>query len=246
LIRSEIPFHESVLVSSSPWSPRGLVLTIRSLVSVEKQRIMITRCWRPSLAIALATTLWIQESVAWLCTVPSVPCLSKEFLVGPPRVHDGILRLRMRSGYDAEGDSDEDDDEEDDDEPPSVDVKDFKAPTTSYGLFKGRSSPFARKAMGTSATSKARIYICQGCGSEFIKYWGRCPTCKGSSSLDEGAAVALHGSLISLAADESGFRMEHVARTRRPTTARGRFGSDASANLLFVGHIIRQSPVFVA
>jgi Rubredoxin metal binding domain len=141
--------------------------------------------------VALATTLWIQETVAWLCTVPSVPC----GLVIASRVTDAIFRLRMRSEYD-EPDTDEDDDE-DDDEPPSVDVKDFKAPTTSYGLFKGRSSPFARKAMGTSATSKARIYICQGCGSEFIKYWGRCPTCKGSSPLFEDASIVTLGSLVS-------------------------------------------------
>jgi Rubredoxin metal binding domain len=162
---------------------------------------MTVQGWRPWLTVALATTLRIQEAAAWLCTVPSVrSSLSRVAVEGrpTPSVHDGIFRLRMRSEYDAEAESDDDDDEEEeDDEPPSVNVKDFKAPTTSYGLFKGRSSPFARKAMGTSASSKARIFICQGCGSEFIKYWGRCPTCKGSSPLDEGAAVVSLGSHFS-------------------------------------------------
>jgi Rubredoxin metal binding domain len=161
---------------------------------------MTAQGWRPWLTVALATTLRIQEAAAWLCTVPSVHiCLSRVAIECRPtlRGRDGIFRLRMRSEYDAEAESDDDKEEEEDDEPPSVNVKDFKAPTTSYGLFKGRSSPFARKAMGTSASSKARIFICQGCGSEFIKYWGRCPTCKGSSPLDEGAAVVTLGSEFS-------------------------------------------------
>lgn len=144
---------------------------------------MILRCWRVWLTIALAP-LWIQESVAWSCKIPAVYCRPQVVFVGPGKV----LSLRMRSEYAGEDDSD-DDEEDEDDEPPSVDVKDFRAPTTSYGLFKGRSSPFARKAMGTSASSKARIYICQGCGSEFIKYWGRCPTCKGSLPFVDGVVT---------------------------------------------------------
>jgi DNA repair protein RadA/Sms len=82
---------------------------------------------------------------------------------------------------------DNDEEEEDDDEPPTVNVQDFRTPTsiTSYGLFKGRSSPSTRKAMGTSGSSQARIQICTNCGSEFVKHFGRCPTCREWNTLQE-------------------------------------------------------------
>jgi DNA repair protein RadA/Sms len=84
-------------------------------------------------------------------------------------------------------DDNDDDEEDDDDEPPSVNVQDFRPPAsvTSYGLFKGRSSPSTRKAMGTSGASQARIHICTNCGSEFVKHFGRCPTCKEWNTLQE-------------------------------------------------------------
>ena len=87
----------------------------------------------------------------------------------------------------AENGETEDDEDDDDDEPPSVNVADFKAPTSvvSYGLLKGRSSPSQRKAMGTSGSGAARIHICDTCGSEFVKSFGRCPTCKEWNTIRE-------------------------------------------------------------
>lgn len=85
--------------------------------------------------------------------------------------------------------NDHDDDEEEDDEPPDINVADFRPPTSSFGWNKGHSSPSTRKAMGTSGTSKASIHICSHCGSEFVKWMGRCPTCKSWNSLQEHAVV---------------------------------------------------------
>ena len=82
--------------------------------------------------------------------------------------------------------SDEDDD---DDEPPDVDVANFKPPTMSFGINSGRSSPSQRKAMGRSSSSTASIHICMNCGSEFVKWMGRCPTCKEWNTLQEHAVT---------------------------------------------------------
>lgn len=90
-------------------------------------------------------------------------------------------------GYDNE--EDEDDDEEDDEPPVVGDVSSFRAGTTAYGWNKGRSSPASRKAMGRSAISTARIHICGNCGSEFVKWMGRCPTCKEWNTLQEHAVT---------------------------------------------------------
>lgn len=85
--------------------------------------------------------------------------------------------------YEIDGD---DDDDEDDDEPPSVNLEDWSPPKTmSYGLNSGRSSPSQRKALGTSGSSTARIHICTNCGSEFVKWMGRCSTCKEWNTIQE-------------------------------------------------------------
>lgn len=90
----------------------------------------------------------------------------------------------------------EDDYDDDDDEPPEIgDVASFRtnrsgaASVTAFGWNKGRSSPATRKAMGTSGTSTANIHICANCGSEFVKWMGRCPTCKEWNTLQEHAVV---------------------------------------------------------
>ncbi|EEC49411.1 predicted protein, partial [Phaeodactylum tricornutum CCAP 1055/1] len=41
--------------------------------------------------------------------------------------------------------------------------------------------------MGTSGSSTARIHICGNCGSEFVKWMGRCPTCREWNTLQEHA-----------------------------------------------------------
>ena len=92
--------------------------------------------------------------------------------------------------------NDDDDEEYDDDEPPDVDISAFSPPSSlaassvlSYGWNKGRSSPTTRKAMGRSASSVARIHLCTNCGSEFVKWMGRCPTCKEWNTLQEHAVT---------------------------------------------------------
>ena len=83
----------------------------------------------------------------------------------------------------------DDDDDDDDDDPPSVDVSQFVPPRASFGLNRGRSSPSQRKAMGRSGSSTAKIYICSTCGSESVKWMGRCPTCQEWNTLQEHAVT---------------------------------------------------------
>lgn len=83
----------------------------------------------------------------------------------------------------------DDDDDDDDDDPPSVDVNQFVPPRASFGLNRGRSSPSQRKAMGRSGSSTAKIYICSTCGSESVKWMGRCPTCQEWNTLQEHAVT---------------------------------------------------------
>ena len=98
------------------------------------------------------------------------------------------------------------DDEDDDDEPPEVDIRNFRYPfevnkkngneekgsgidrdasIPSFGLGRGRSSPSQRKAMGTSSKVSTTVYVCSKCGSESVKWRGRCPTCKEWNSFEE-------------------------------------------------------------
>lgn len=78
-----------------------------------------------------------------------------------------------------------DDDDDVDDDPPEVDVRNFRPPTASFGLYSGRSSPSQRKGMGLSRSSTAKVFLCTNCGSEFVKWMGRCPTCKEWNTLQE-------------------------------------------------------------
>ena len=87
------------------------------------------------------------------------------------------------------GNFDSNEDFDDDDEPPSVDIANFKPPTASFGWNKGRSSPSQRKALSKSGSSIAKTHICTTCGSETVKWMGRCPTCKEWNTLQEHAVV---------------------------------------------------------
>ena len=75
-------------------------------------------------------------------------------------------------------------DDDDDDDVPDVDVRNFKAPP-SFGSGTGRSAPSQRKAMATKASSSASVHVCTNCGSEFVKWMGRCPTCREWNTLQE-------------------------------------------------------------
>jgi DNA repair protein RadA/Sms len=88
----------------------------------------------------------------------------------------------QRRQYDDDDDDDEEDEEEDD-LPPSVDVANFKAPTTTtptpvFGYNRGRSSPSVRTAMGKAGKSPAQVFVCTNCGGESVQWRGKCPTCQ--------------------------------------------------------------------
>lgn len=76
-----------------------------------------------------------------------------------------------------------DEDDDDDDDLPDVDIRNFKPPPTfSRG---GRSAPSQRKAMATKASSSTSVHVCTNCASEFVKWMGRCPTCREWNTLQE-------------------------------------------------------------
>ena len=107
--------------------------------------------------------------------------------------------------------------DDDDEDPPDVDVSEFKGEMITLGP--GKSSPSARKAMGASKSSSTKIHICTNCGSEFVKWMGRCPTCKEWNSLQE-----------------------HVVQRKKDTKANPVFGSSGQSWLDGVASGWRGSP----
>ena len=103
------------------------------------------------------------------------PALARPFLAN---------QLRSRQWLEMMNDDDNDDD---DDEPPDVDITQFSPPksSVSYGPGRGRSAPSQRKAMGTSGSSSTSVHVCTNCGAEFVKWMGRCPTCREWNTLQE-------------------------------------------------------------
>jgi Rubredoxin metal binding domain len=100
-------------------------------------------------------------------------------------VSKGICRYRYTIHNSRNPDNyhwDNDDDDNDDDDIPHVDIQKF-IPPPSYGH--GRSAPNQRKAMSTKSSSSTSVYVCTNCGSEFVKWMGRCPTCKNWNTLQE-------------------------------------------------------------
>ena len=127
---------------------------------------------------------------------PKKPCFQRSSTLALYRDGDG------GSGNNEEhfhNDDDDEEDDEDDDEPPEVDISQFSyansnldsssSSISSFGYNKGRSSPSQRKAMGRSSSSVTHIHICSNCGSEFVKWMGRCPTCKQWNTLQEHAVL---------------------------------------------------------
>ena len=101
----------------------------------------------------------------------------------------------MNQGADNEDEEDEDEEDDEDDEPPDVDVQDFRAPSMNsvVGMNSGRSAPSIRKAMGLSGAGTTKVHVCTNCGSEFVKWMGRCPTCREWNTLQEMAAPRVAG-----------------------------------------------------
>ena len=127
-------------------------------------------------------------------TTPRTDDSRRSFWTAPLVGHPALLSSRRRdqpNDHDDDGaylddeDEDEDDDEDDDDEPPDVDITNFKAPMAAFGLHTGRSSPATRKGMGLARSSTTTVFLCTSCGSEFVKWMGRCPTCKNWNCLQE-------------------------------------------------------------
>ena len=88
--------------------------------------------------------------------------------------------IRLFLGFENSGD---DDDDDDDDDFPKVDIRNF-SPPPMLGRG-GRSAPNQRKAMATKSSSSASVHVCTNCGSEFVKWMGRCPTCREWNTLQE-------------------------------------------------------------
>lgn len=110
------------------------------------------------------------------------------FLISPPRKKlSSSIQNKLPSIQMTPSNQDEDEDDDDDDDVQSVDVSQFAPPksTISFGLNRGRSAPSQRKAMGTSADASTSVHVCTNCGSEFVKWMGRCPTCREWNTLQE-------------------------------------------------------------
>lgn len=151
--------HKEVQVSSYPWQ-------------LQRRRVVFSAPSPSSFSLSVV--------------IPSVTTTRLIYSPFTCRHSDSHWRLAANSNID--------DDDDDDDEPPEVDVNAFRSSassmsTAAYGWNSGRSSPATRKAMGRSATSTATIHICGNCGSEFVKWMGRCPTCKEWNTLQEHAVV---------------------------------------------------------
>ena len=82
-------------------------------------------------------------------------------------------------------DDDDDDDDEDIELSASATANFVPPPTNSFGLNAGRSAPSQRLAMGKSSKDAAHVFVCSNCGSEFIQWVGRCPTCREYNTIQE-------------------------------------------------------------
>lgn len=120
--------------------------------------------------------VFVGSSNAFFTVSPSIRYFPSYVSRNRYRQHDsGGTQLRMDYS-----------DEDDDDEAPSVDTSNFVPPKSiSYGLNRGRSAPSQRKAMGTSGAGSTSVHVCTNCGSEFVKWMGRCPTCREWNTLQE-------------------------------------------------------------
>lgn len=59
------------------------------------------------------------------------------------------------------------------------------ASTNSFSWNTGRSSLNQRKAMGASKSGQTTIHICTNCNCEYVKWMGRCPSCKKWNTIQE-------------------------------------------------------------
>ena len=119
-------------------------------------------------------------------TVSTSATLSQN--VGELRKTRSLLSMGMTSfGHNKRNDDEDfdgyDDDDDDDDDIPKVDIRNF-TPPPMLGRG-GRSSPNQRKAMATKSSSSTNVHVCTNCGSEFVQWMGRCPTCRAWNTMQE-------------------------------------------------------------
>jgi Rubredoxin metal binding domain len=124
---------------------------------------------------------------------PTSSSTSRSLCIHGRRAFPALLMAfeRRRRDFENEKDDDVEDDDDDDDEPfPDVNVQNFCPPSgASFGFNRGHSSPATRKAVGTSASSMARIHICTNCGAESVKWMGRCTVCKEWNTMQEHQVI---------------------------------------------------------
>jgi DNA repair protein RadA/Sms len=97
------------------------------------------------------------------------------------------FKLNSKNNYDDDDDEDDEDDYINDDELKKYSnnsIK-FNPNPISFGPGKGRSAPTQRKAMGKSGASDATVHVCTNCGAEYVKWVGRCSTCKEWNTVQE-------------------------------------------------------------
>ena len=100
--------------------------------------------------------------------------------------HKRAVLLRAASRDADDDDADDDDDDDDDIELSVSATANFVPPPTyTFGLNAGRSAPSQRLAMGKSSKDAAHVFVCSNCGSEFIQWVGRCPTCREYNTIQE-------------------------------------------------------------
>mmetsp|Transcript_1118 Transcript_1118/g.1646 ORF Transcript_1118/g.1646 Transcript_1118/m.1646 type:complete len:681 (-) Transcript_1118:88-2130(-) len=100
----------------------------------------------------------------------------------PPKTNSYLSKGSHSFSRSSDG---KDEESDDDDDYLDVDTSKFNPPKSFYGLNRGRSAPGQRKAMSTKASSSATVHVCTKCGSEFVKWMGRCPTCREWNTLQE-------------------------------------------------------------
>ena len=151
--------------------------------------VLLQIAWAVAISNAFTATALLSLRTRWIHQHP--------LTTQQPQMHSPLF-VRRRNINDDFANDDEEEDDDDDDEPPEVgDVEAFRSKNNnrsnqasspemiSYGYNKGRSSPTTRKAIGKSSSSIATVYLCTHCGSEFVQWMGRCPTCKKWNTIQE-------------------------------------------------------------
>ena len=129
------------------------------------------------------------------CCPSSLPLLVGALLLGAAAAfhpaHPHIVRHGQKPVasccllHAKDDDDDDDDDYDDDDLTASATANFVPPPAYTFGLNSGKSAPSQRLAMGKSSKDAAHVFVCSNCGSEFIQWVGRCPTCREYNTIQE-------------------------------------------------------------